>query len=736
MSSYINTEFYDRVQYKLNNKHLGELIISEPIGWRDDEKEYARHEQYHGIFAKFSNALKFIENGADYIQTVLDLYGINEDIQLAREERHPQTDVWTLTYTGFLDLSTWTSEKNQVSVKFNSGGIEQLLKSRESENVEIDRLTSIDGSTLEPLNTETIILANRRIFLKSQWKADTVNSSGRMEIFSYDGNERSEQIAFPLTLVNRSHESAADTYPNTHFNEAGAMFFLQTDSNRALATKFDFTFKFRVTDRVLVVASHFKVILAKYTGQDYVMVDQTDLFTIQEPDNANWQTGSVTFNQIINLQKSESLALHFEVYANFKDGELVTTQKLYIDTKDIEGEMIIEENSFFENSPSKIVLAYEMAEKLVAITTNQQKAFYSDFLGRRPLGYDTDGAGAYIGLTHGFWVRGFDKYPIPSEIPKIENLFKPLTTSFKDYISSMTAVWNIGISIEKKGVLEQVRLEELSFFYNNNVTIRLPLQVKNIKRSIDPTRYYSSLEFGYQQGGDYDEACGLDEYNVQANFSTVISRVKNVFSQISKYRADSYGLEFARRKPKINNDTLDTKYDSEVFFLDLKRQSNGALTQRNWSDDFEKKPTGVFSPETATNLRLSPINCLMRHSWRFSGGLKKYATDFIRYGSSKANSRLSTKFIGRPEYSENGKIINSELQNPIFLPEIIDFEHVCNFEIMQQVEGYSTINNKQIINLYGLVEFINEKNQIERGYLLNLKPNGNGNWKLLKSNKI
>lgn len=736
MSSYISTEFYDRVQYKLNNKHLGELIISEPIGWRDDEKEYARHEQYHGIFAKFSNALKFIENGAAYIQTILDLYGINEDIKLTREERHPQTDVWTLTYTGFLDLSTWTSEKNQVSVKFNSGGIEQLLKSRESENVEIDRLTSMDGLTLEPLNTETIILASRRIFLKSQWKADTVNSSGRMEIFSYDGNERSEQIAFPLTLVNRSHENAADTYPNTHFNEAGAMFFLQTDRNRALATKFDFTFKFRVTDRVLVVASHFKVILAKYTGQDYVMVNQTDLFTTQEPDNANWQTGSVTFNQTINLQKSESLALHFEVYANFKDGELVTTQKLYIDTKDIEGEMTIEENSFFENSSSKIVLAYEMAEKLVAITTNQQKAFYSDFLGRKSLGYATDGAGAYIGLTHGFWVRGFDKYPVPSEIPKIENLFKPLTTSFKDYISSMTAVWNIGISIEKKGVLEQVRLEELSFFYNNNVTIRLPLQVKNIKRSIDPTRYYSSLEFGYQQGGDYDEACGLDEFNVQANFSTVISRVKNVFSQISKYRADSYGLEFARRKPKINNDTLDTKYDSEVFFLDLKRQSNGALTQRNWSDDFEKKPTGVFSPETATNLRLSPINSLMRHSWRFSGGLKKYATDFIRYGSSKANSRLSTKFIGRPEYSENGKIINSELQNPIFLPEIIDFEHVCNFEIMQQVEGYSTINNKQIINLYGLVEFINEKNQIERGYLLNLKPNGNGNWKLLKSNKI
>jgi hypothetical protein len=37
-------------------------------------------------------------------------------------------------------------EDNQLSVKFNSGGLQEDIKSREDESVEVDRLTSIDGS--------------------------------------------------------------------------------------------------------------------------------------------------------------------------------------------------------------------------------------------------------------------------------------------------------------------------------------------------------------------------------------------------------------------------------------------------------------------------------------------------------------------------------------------------------------------------------------------------------------
>ncbi|RKS03740.1 hypothetical protein [Flavobacterium sp. 102] len=37
--------------------------------------------------------------------------------------------------------------------------------------------------------------------------------------------------------------------------------------------------------------------------------------------------------------------------------------------------------------------------------------------------------------------------------------------------------------------------------------------------------------------------------------------------------------------------------------------------------------------------------------------------DYVRYGSSTANSQLKTKLIGGNEYAENGNIINPELGN-------------------------------------------------------------------------
>ena len=124
---------------------------------------------------------------------------------------------------------------------------------------------------------------------------------------------------------------------------------------------------------------------------------------------------------------------------------------------------------------------------------------------------------------------------------------------------------------------------------------------------------------------------------------------------------------FTRRKQKSLNDTEDTGRDNSIWFLDLKRGVTSLFKQRKWQDDFEVEPTGVFSPETATNLRFSPINCLFRHSWWFGSGFTKYLTEFVRYGSSTANSQLKTKLKiisggNGNEYSENGNIINSELK--------------------------------------------------------------------------
>jgi hypothetical protein len=738
----INPAYTDRVRYTLYSKSQGSLIIDEPEGWNSDEKELARNEQYFGIVSRFSNSSKFVGSGKEFIQLVYDIEGINAEIQLKREERHPQTDVWTLSYSGYLDLSTWETEDDKIAIKFNSGGLEQALKSRESEQVEIDRETSIDGKTIPALNPITVNLEGRKVFLKTKFGISDLENT--VELYRQtNGQTRGQSAPIPLVLETKSHEVAQspivssrvdeDSWDRSGPGELGLLFFAVNDRDRTFRLKLDISFRAKILEYDDINFFRFWLRLATYNGSsDYTFKSNNILFTTDSFSSLNNRNITISIDQNITVLAGESLGLIVDQNHDGKNGR---SSHLRINLSDIKANLTLEENSSQELSTTKAILAHEFMERLVAINTNKQKAFYSEFLGRKDLGYTNDGVGAFMGLTHGFWVRQFDKFPIPTENPKVENLFKPLTTSFRDAVQSLNALWNVGVGIERVGYKEVLRLEEKSFFFNNNVTIRLPNQVKNVKRSVAAQYYYSSLEFGPEKGGDYEEANGLDEYNTKSTYTTVINRIKETYSMISKYRFDSYGLEFARRKPKFLDDTADTKYDSDVFILDLKKETSNTYDQRKWQDDFIKEPTGVFDPSSATNLRFSPFNCLLRHSWWFSGGFQKYITDYVRYGSSVANSQLKTQLIGKNEYAENGTIINSELSKARFFPEWIEFEHIVDFDITQQLDGSSTILGKKIPNFYGLIEFTNERNETEKGFLFSVKPNGKGQWKVLKSNR-
>jgi carbamate kinase len=86
----------------------------------------------------------------------------------------------------------------------------------------------------------------------------------------------------------------------------------------------------------------------------------------------------------------------------------------------------------------------------------------------------------------------------------------------------------------------------LSYFYNNNITIKLPNQVKKLTRAAATDYYWPSIEVGYED--DNEEAQGLDEPTVSLILRHFVNKGKNTFSQISKYIGGMYAMEFTRRK--------------------------------------------------------------------------------------------------------------------------------------------------------------------------------------------
>lgn len=732
--SNINQSYNDRVRYILQNRHINSVVITEPIGWNDDDKEYDRDEKYNGIFVKLSNNLKFIDDGYDTIKFIYDVYGINEDIRLIKEGKNPKTDKWDRLYDGYLDLSTYRNENKQISIKFNSGGLESILKSRESEEVEISRETSLDGKVLDPIIENEVELEGRKILLQTSFEVKETTNIIEMFDSSNNGGNYGTNTPVPISLVNKSHEEAQSPIIGTELQddsgllrngngETGAMFFAVSNVDRVLKIKFKISFKTTITHYDDLDAFRYWFRMAKYNnGISYNFKE--DIRFLESGDYSLINNGNFvfTFDDEVEVLAGESLSLEF---CQFMAGTSGHDNGLKVKAYDIETEYFdIVEESYYEKSISKVLLPFEVADRLIEIYTGK-KALVSNALGRTDIGYSSDGPASLIGLMHGFWIRGFNN---------TDEAFKPLTTSLEEFMESFNVTWNLGLGIEQKGMSETVRIEELSYFYNRNVTIKLPYQVKKVKRSVSTKHFFSSVEIGYEKGGNYEEAFGLDEYNGKSTFLTIFTRFKSLYTKLSKYRADGYGIEFCRRKPKSRYATQDTRYDTDKFLIDLKRGVTTIFNERKWADDFEIEPTGTFSPETANNLRLSPFNCLMRHGWEISAGLTKNLTEYLRYGSSTANSGLKTKFIGKPEYAENGDIINNELTRARYIPEIVEFEHEVTFEISKALNETSLIFGKEIPNMYGCIEFKNENGETEKGFLLNLKPNKEGKWKLLKVN--
>lgn len=731
----INPTYNNRVRFKLLNDQMGQIIAKEPIEWKaSGDVEYTRSERYKGMFVDMSGSLTFVDSAADYLQLIKEIYGIQAKVQLVIEEKHPTIDKWVAGDLLDLDMSTYESVKGKFTIKIKTSGLYEILKSRDGEKVEIERITTLEGREIAPLNVIEIPVQPRNIFLVSKLETDVLDDEGEPETWLTESpfnspplkvviNSDQERILSTFTNTDQTFFVGFDSpaNPNGVYPQNQQFFYYRNDRQKVLKLFFDFIVKIGFVN-TSVPTQVFRIQIQKSLYNPDGLAIPISLQTIWE-FNGNGNLGIQEF-QFSNdspipftMEEGECLALILSISEPIGSGQnTVTAERTNIR---------IQEDSFYEATTTKAILTHDLGQRLTEIITDTPDAFYSETLGRTDIGYTEDGKNALFAYAHGMWIRGFDKEPQDEE-----NRYKAFTTSFKDWFDSISASGSIGLGIEKIGFKERIRIEDATYFFNKNITIRLG-KATGIKRSYNVKNFFSSLEVGYSKGGEYEEAMGLDEYNAKSTFSTVITRVQNILQIINPFRADKYGFEFARRKPRINYPNEDSTYDQDIFMMDLKRFFN-SYKERLWQDDFEQEPTGVYSPETATNLRLSPVNTLLRHGWFIASAFIKYTDKFTRYTSSTANSGLKTKRAGEPEYAENGDILNANLGRAQFTNEWIDFQYPVDFELMRQIKGRTNVNGKWIQNVYGMVEFTNEENKKEYGFLWSVKPGDLGQFKLLK----
>ena len=727
----------DRVRYTLSHEIEPSLIILEPDGWKDDGKELVRNETYEGIFTKFSNSLVFKGNAATYINKIKDTYGKDSPIRLLREERHPTTDVWTDSYDGFLDLFKWAEDKNGVKAKFNASGLEKTLKAKRNKKVEIERLTDLYGNTLPELPTYTIEDSGRKVFLLSNLEANNLVSI--QTYISSVGETKQSTIAFPMIVKTESDDLVVTPFPQvfngsyaTHNASGTDMFYLDNDRLKIVKIKIKLSFLIEVENIFRPHNSNQFITLNinKYNNStDLDYVESLEVYNDPNPLNSASRRIDIDHEVSITLDVGESLSFAISTGGTFGSTTLGIGARGYFihNYSQINGFLNVEENSYFPTTSLKVVMAHEKAKRLIEIITGRSDAFYSEILGRTELGYTQDGIHAFKGYTCGHWNRGFNKLPEDDE-----NKYKPYTTSFKDFMNDLLVTEGLGLEIEKVGFKERIVIKDSKDFYLPFTTLRFG-QVSNVKRKTIEKKGFSDVSIGYEKGWENEEAMGLDETNAQSDFSLPLdTQDENIFKRVSKYIYGSYPREFSRRKQIASFPTEDHRLDKNIFGLSLKRIYN-TFAFKYWQDDLAQIPTGVYAPDTATNLLYSPINLLLKHAWHFKTGLTKKLNKFIIFTSAEGNTNLKTKKTGQSEYKENQDILLSTLDKAMFIDEEITFNYEIDFLLLKEIEGYSLINGKKVRNFYGRIEFINEKGNKETGYLKSLKPNNN-EFKLIKDN--
>tara|TARA_R110000765_G_scaffold175393_2_gene280221 strand:- start:3331 stop:5730 length:2400 start_codon:yes stop_codon:yes gene_type:complete len=790
---FIERADYVRFSLQVNN-NSPHLMKEEPGGWKEDGLEIIRNKKYHGVFVQFSGDLKFTGYAKDLIIKALKDYGINVNIYLTKEVLRKESSYksdgsdevkYKEVYRGIADPLTIKYDLSSLTLNFNSDELESILKSHESDDFELDRQYSIDNAPIDDYTKASIKIKPRNIQGVGEHKdQDGLNGvqTGEFKHFNNPVNFINHRISIKTSFitkglarhveVNANEFSSAD---NSHHQDN--MFY-----NDSLSSEDGGNDSLNVlTELKLVIKMSLSLDLTRRTEPNtlaYAYLQRYEYDSVNNDyvrvliDGSNQGYGQLSdyplstencYRNLINIDKevlfpsgdvlpTTSFSVIIQIFnlETYNYGSSTRTvgfvltipnynMKLYEDT--IYNEETKHDSSFVNN----------VASRILEIITGKKNKFFSKLFGRnlsylpsassgidygipyQDYSYENTGEQGHVALIHGMDIRAFN--------PETSQLYKELSTSFKNLTDDLISTFNIGVGIENSPYGQRVRFEKLEYFFQNKYVVNLENSIELKSRKVDNGMFFSACEFGSTKGGDYEHEVGLDEPNVKSAYVTPLRKTNKKYNKVSKIRSDEYGMELLKRYPASLNELEDRSGDAHIWYLDLKWDSpNNTYTQLDWEDSLAELPVGVHSPETYHNWKFTPKRCMLRHGWILRAGMEVYELMSNEFSliNSNSNINLETRLISESlpvKEKENVKV--RDLGRSFILPEIITFTYPIDDDMLELLNGSTEIlvegSLEFVPNWYFQVKFINENGQIERGYIKSIKPNKN-EWVLWKAN--
>lgn len=749
--------FYNRVRYKFWYGEIGGFEVEEPTNWKEDNKKFSRHLTYHGISTTLSSALKFIGDAREFLISVYTDYGVNADVRLTRELKDKETDIWELDYEGWVDFMTFKQTEEEIEVKFTADPLTNRLKAKQGDKVELEREDDLDGNLISALELRDITLPGRMILQANKLshnreeiprlrQAQSTRLNPQVWPMELQEIDTPEFVENP-TVFGQYPEDVRDA--DTEQYGSGTTALLRNQGAEALTFKINLSHKqschwqvysglFGDPPNNTTISLRLAIYILNGTGDKFLATPERieKVFYSYDIVQGGVFPNTININERefeVSLAPGEAGCFEWHVTGGYNLTSLEygyrgriygqpeatkVSDYAYVDENGnwspsfYETSITISQDTLLEPTTSKCIRIHEFARRLAEISLSS--SFYSSTLGTTDVApYVENGPLSDLVLLNGMWARGMES--------GVTN-YKPISSSLKDFLESLDAISPIGIELKN----DTLKLEDREYFYIKEVTVTVN-NVSELEITPAEKEHFSKIKVGYQKSGGYEEEQGLDEYNRETEYSTILNKTENELNLISKYRADSYGLETVRREhPDIAidyNGDDDSRFDDQIWFLDA-NETTGILTVSDWTKRFAQAPSSVYSPETAYNLWLSPINILLRHGKFIKPAVLKYLSTYIKFNYSEGNSRIRTQLIGGQDYQQN-----------IGIPVIdLDYSrHIGLFANFKAPVTWNQLNGKTNgrSNYYGLVEFYYKAQRL-RGFIISVDlKDGIGDFKVL-----
>ncbi|MCC3156425.1 hypothetical protein LJ737_04205 [Hymenobacter sp. 15J16-1T3B] len=699
-----------RYRFTLISPNQAALTLdTDPEGWEDLGLTLHRDPVLHGLSSEYTDAFGWLKEARRYLEREYQLGGIEADVTALIEYFDPNSFLWEEYYRARFDFGSRQLTATEFRCGLEKLGFTQSFLNRAETPVDLFKNESVNGRALAPLTPRTLQLHSRAVVKRYDIRQPDPAQPGGQNVVN-DSESRRQTLYFgfgsgpevndfdlqpvfggPVTVPAGNLSPLVPIYTT---QESG-VFDFDTQIRAELVVerngngngdfdKVDVDVCFRINDEAPVVL---RTIRATNIGGTYRVDLDTARFQLTRP-----------------LAIADRIFLYADVWVHDINPNALGNYSFPIKLNEQPGSYFtMQAASQTEPTPCQGLLIYEALDRVAQAITDRGTAFRSAFFGRTDTypAYPADGPGSLLFTASGFQVRGF-----PLAV-------KPLVTTWRDLFGSLQAVHAVGCGVERlPDGQEVVRVEPLAYWYSDEVVLDLlePVQLST-KTLLD--RHFIKAEVGYQKW-QTGQVNGLDEFNAKRTYATPLTQTEQTYSQLSSYVASGFHLELTRRQRYDATSTTDTGADADNYLVCVLRTADGFETERNQRF---AEVTGLFSPSTAYNLRLSPGRILRAHGPVLAAGLQPQRRRALRFAAGEGNNALRTRLAAEPAaVAENGDVPVPELGAPLWRPEQYSFTAPVRHE---QVAAL-------LRNPRGRVRFRDQYGQRHEGWISDFKHRAAG----------